>query len=81
MRRNTPRLSLSESNPREGIPIPAEYWTRINKQSPLPNKLLLVMDETYGPLIAKFTRGGEWKGCMCPDPVSVTHYAEFEYPR
>ena len=79
--RNTPRLRLSEATPKERPKVPAEYWTRINRQNPLQNKYFLIMDEIYGPMVATYKGDGEWKGNMCPDPCDVTHYIEFEYPR
>lgn len=81
MRRNTPKLSLSEASPKEPWKVPAEYWTRINRQSPIQNSLYLVIDDIYGPLVARHIGGGRWKGCMGPDPDNVTHYVGFEFPK
>ncbi len=81
MARNTLKLLPNESRHNK-YKVTHEYWIKVNQKPPLRNKMLIVMDEIFGPMIAELRSDGRWKAHNAAyDPEDVKYYIEFEHPR
>lgn len=57
------------------------HWNRSTQAEPPKHKVLLVVDEVFGPLVAIYRGGERWQAFNSShDPEQVKHWLEFEHP-